>query len=371
MAGSLGGAFPVLRDDRLEVVSVLINDVCNLRCKHCYLGPRTGDPLDPSEWRQFFASLFSSLAPSVLCFAGKEPFIRRDSVRIWIDAIRLRDQIQRDRSRRTAIGVITNGTRLLQHEAALLASPPDYLDISIDGLPETHDRVRGSGAFGLLEPNLQWVMKAMPERVRITHTLFGQNVLELPRFVEMMHQTYGLERFSLGTYQQLEYTDQTLALGPRLCGLVEAINGLAQIPGCEGVEVVVEIGPRQRAEAGVMAQFGWVPSRHPFSSDVIALPNGVQLRVNFGAVPTGIWRAVRVSTGGHWVAAEDLFEPALYSINAVASLRQLGFAADLAYEQGLTHVRFHQLIDDFTGEFEAWPYGVRLLDHLFEGSATR
>jgi len=39
MAGSLGGLFPRLSTDRLEVVSIVLNNVCNLHCQHCYLEP--------------------------------------------------------------------------------------------------------------------------------------------------------------------------------------------------------------------------------------------------------------------------------------------------------------------------------------------
>ena len=75
MAGSLGGLFPRLSTDRLEVVSIVLNNVCNLRCHHCYLDPTpTEAPLAHDEWRRLFRSLFDDLAPGVVSFAGKEVF---------------------------------------------------------------------------------------------------------------------------------------------------------------------------------------------------------------------------------------------------------------------------------------------------------
>ena len=96
MAGSLGGTFPELSTRGLEVMSVVINNACNLSCKHCYLeAPRYEERhLDHDEWMKFFASVFEDVVPSVLCFAGKEPFLNEKSAQLVTETVRLRDRLQ-------------------------------------------------------------------------------------------------------------------------------------------------------------------------------------------------------------------------------------------------------------------------------------
>lgn len=60
MAGSLNNNFQRLEDDRPEVISILINNSCNLHCRHCYLQTHPQDKyLTNDQWMIFF----------LLCFA--------------------------------------------------------------------------------------------------------------------------------------------------------------------------------------------------------------------------------------------------------------------------------------------------------------
>jgi MoaA/NifB/PqqE/SkfB family radical SAM enzyme len=207
MAGSLGGLFPNLSMERLEVLSVVLNNSCNLRCRHCYLEPESHEPfLNREEWCTFFTSVFRDLVPSVVSFAGKEIFSDHSSVGLLFEAIQTRDRLQRGAARRTHIGVITNGTLLHRFRERILECPADHIDVSVDGLPPVHNEIRGPGAFDQLAPNLHWLTEAFPDRVWLTHTLFTQNVRGLPEFVTFYERMFGQRRFSLGLYQPLPYT---------------------------------------------------------------------------------------------------------------------------------------------------------------------
>ena len=45
------------------------------------------------------------------------------------------------------VGIITNGTLLDRDIAARLMGYVDYIQISIDGLQDQHDRIRGPGSY--------------------------------------------------------------------------------------------------------------------------------------------------------------------------------------------------------------------------------
>jgi len=342
MAGSLDGRFAELAADRLEVVSVVVNNVCNLRCKHCYLEPETShSALSHEEWLQVLGSVVEQLQPAVLSFAGKEVFADRDSVDLLLSTIRLRNSAQSPAHRRTRIGVITNGTLLQRYHDKLLSDPPDYIDVSIDGLPSVHDDVRGTGSFERLEPNLQWLTQEFKNPVWVTHTLFGTNLASLADFVSTLATRHGLRRFSVGLYHPLSYTDQSLRLRPgRPAHSVERmLQRLASIGVPAPVEVVLDLGVDDTWLFPDLQRSGLIAFDGPFSSRTRELGNGVSLTVNATRILTGLWRAVRISPQGHWLASEDLLFPKEYDHRAVTMLREHGCSATAAYRFGLGHLR--------------------------------
>lgn len=334
-AGSMGGRFPDFGSAHLEVLSILINNSCNLHCQHCYLKSHAEESLGHDEWLRVFKSVFRDLAPSILCFAGREPLLDSKSVAIWSDAIKLRDQLQTSQSRRTAIGFITNGMSALTHADKILSRPPDYIDVSIDGLPETHDRIRGAGAFDALEPNLRWLIDRFPDRIWVTHTLLGCNLDDLPAFVSFLHREFGLSNFALGLYHEQSNADPALSLLGRINRIPQIIRELGEIAIDGPVEVIIELGCDQIGEVKDLQRMGWRPPIQGGSSDSKRLSNGLVFRINSSSIPTGLWHSVRISSGGCWLAAEDMLYPSEYSKRAVVNMRNCEYNTCQAYEMGL------------------------------------
>ena len=77
-----------------------------------------------------------------LCiFEGGEPFVWRDGDATIHDVV----ELVSDRFR--SVGISTNGTFPLD-------APADTIWVSVDGLEETHDRIRGAGSFDLVVKNM-------------------------------------------------------------------------------------------------------------------------------------------------------------------------------------------------------------------------
>lgn len=349
MAGSLGGAFPELSTRKLDVMSVVINNACNLSCNHCYLeAPRYEERhLDHDEWMEFFTSVFEYIAPSVLCFAGKEPFLNEKSAELVTETVRLRNRLQSQGDGQTRIGAITNGTLLHQHKGLLKERAPDHFDISIDGLPDEHDHVRGEGAFDQLRPNLEWLTSQFPEQVWVTHTLLASNVDSFPEFIQFYHDTFGLKNFSIGFYKPLSYTDQKLKLWRQqhLHFVESVLPQLGDVTLSEPTEVVLELDGSHQDLIDLFSEAGWLQSSEPISSEVHTFENGLTLRINKVSIPIGLWRSVRVTPEGYWVAAEDLVKAKRYDDLAVASVREHDYDASELYEAGLRSDRFVELLD--------------------------
>ena len=114
---------------------------CNLRCKHCYIHAEDRnyeDELTTAEAEALIRDLSASKTP-VLLFSGGEPLLRPDLFHLG--------KMASEAGLRPVIS--TNGT-LIDDEAArkIKQSGFQYVGISIDGAPETHDVFRDKpGAF--------------------------------------------------------------------------------------------------------------------------------------------------------------------------------------------------------------------------------
>jgi MoaA/NifB/PqqE/SkfB family radical SAM enzyme len=110
---------------------------CTLNCRHCPWLESETDDLPADEWKQIIREVFK-LGARHLVMEGGEPTLRDD----------LQELISFARGLGMKVTVATNCTRPLDRY-----SPDRYL-VSIDGLEEIHDHLRGPGAFKRLIKNL-------------------------------------------------------------------------------------------------------------------------------------------------------------------------------------------------------------------------
>ena len=339
MAGSLGGVFPAAHARSLSILSLLINNSCNLTCRHCYLeAPKSGQYLKHDEWMQFLTSVFADLRPEIICFAGKEAFHTRESVRVLLDAVRLRNKLQTS-TRRSHIGVITNGTLLHHYRHELLEVSPDHWDVSLDGLPTIHDEIRGKGAFAQLEPNLEWLVENFSDRIWITHTVMEPNIDRLLRFVAFYHKAYGLRNFSLGFYRPTSYTDNSLELtAQHYYQFVQTLPKLAEIELDSPVRLTFEFDSAQMDMIDLLTANGWADPVDDIAAVSHPFDNGLTLSVRTIRIPVGLWRSARVTADGFYVAAEDTIYAQEFARRAVANVRDFEFDAVRLYQAGVRHL---------------------------------
>jgi hypothetical protein len=294
--------------------------------------------------------VLEDLSPSNLCFAGKEPFLNRQSARLVHDTVALRNQLQPQKQ--TQIGVITNGTRVHRYRKLIEQAPPDYLDVSVDGLPPAHDAVRGEGAFEMLAPNLRWLSHVFKDSLWLTHTLMATNLANLPEFVSFFNRTFGIQNFSLGIYKSLPQTDSTLAMPSDSLAheLDAALSALGDTTLKTSVRVVMDIDMIHEGEADFLERKGWFnESATKGTFKTVAdrqFNNGVNLQMMVAGFPVGLWHAVRITPEGFWLAAEDMIHPMRYEELAVGKLQDYDFDARRLYEEGLRSDRLQELFSE-------------------------
>jgi Fe-coproporphyrin III synthase len=141
-----------------------VTDKCNLRCKHCYHfhGKKDfrAEELSIEEWEARFNELHKSGIRSVLLVGG-EPALRTD-------VLMLADRTF------PFVYVITNGTVNIPREF------DHRLFVSIDGLKDTNDSIRGPGSFSRALNNYR-----RDKRVIINMTITKRNYHELVQIVQL------------------------------------------------------------------------------------------------------------------------------------------------------------------------------------------
>ncbi len=142
---------------------------CNLRCKHCYSvsGPEHVDEIPVEELEALLPELVDE-GFNAVGISGGEPLTYRPLPRLLASA----------RARGLFTTVTTNGSLLTPRRLGSIAPHVSLLAISIDGTRETHDRLRGDGAFDRMQSHLSHV-RAAGVPFALIFTLTQHNLPEL------------------------------------------------------------------------------------------------------------------------------------------------------------------------------------------------
>ena len=152
------------------LINYLVTNKCDLKCRHCWLY----DDLNVKEVKDLTIDEIDRFSRSMddiyfLVLAGGEPFVRRDLPELMGAFYR------NTNTREFAILTDSQFTdRMCDFVPRMLDSMPDArlaLSMSLDGLEEDHDRIRGrSGAFKKYL-DTYWAMKdiqkSYPDRLRL------------------------------------------------------------------------------------------------------------------------------------------------------------------------------------------------------------
>lgn len=229
---------PQENDVPLEV-SYFVNNECNLRCKHCYVGyTNNSSSLATHEWIRVFDSLISMGA---LTFGnvGKEPVIS------WTKTYELLSYFYDKRAieKRLRYGLVTNGTLLNLQEIYLLdALQPNYLDISVDGTESVHNFIRGDGSFNRTLHALQNIaIHGLREAVFISFTINTFNANAFPEMLRVLYDL-GFSKFLISPHVALRDSDKlVLSMKDILSWIKKLLDGeLVHFHKYEGLELYVK-----------------------------------------------------------------------------------------------------------------------------------
>lgn len=154
---------------------LLINRGCNLRCSFCDLWDNPENM--PLSRVLTLLEQAAGIGTKTLVITGGEPFIHPDLFTV----------VKRARALGMAVNITTNGTLIEKRWEELRASGVNSLSVSLDGLSETHDRLRGqAGAFKRSMKGIRALREGAPEiALSVYFTANRENIGELVPVYEL------------------------------------------------------------------------------------------------------------------------------------------------------------------------------------------
>lgn len=179
-------------DQRYRPSSLLLqwhlSDACNLRCTHCYQESFEAQEPGLEHWLQLLDEYLDFLGggeqvpriPGHINVTGGEPFALRDFPALLDAFARHRQAL--------SFGILSNGTLIDRALARQLRQwNPGFVQISLDGIPATHDRIRGEGAHAKAVAGIR-ALCAEGIRVLISFTAQPDNYREFPAVARLGHE---------------------------------------------------------------------------------------------------------------------------------------------------------------------------------------
>ncbi len=187
------GAYP---DPGLKDLILFVTDRCNMRCDHCMFWRRVDDPGQEMTIQQLERIAHTTPALRTLAITGGEPFLRRDLNQIV--EIFFRD------NQTNHIQINSNGVLMdRMEELVCLDYASKYkrhltYQISLDGLEDAHDQLRGApGSFQKIIRNLKRLVALSKEhpyfRVVVLTNVNKNNYHQIEDVAELLWDQMGVE----------------------------------------------------------------------------------------------------------------------------------------------------------------------------------
>ncbi len=176
---------------------------CNLRCRHCYVASNTPEVvLQEAEYYAIALKLISDGLVDVVV-PGMEPLLRPE---LWAVMDAARDANAR------SVGITTNATLLAVNANRLHESPLTVINVSVDGPPDIHDRIRGKGVFRRVEEGIRAFRNASNKRLITNTTVHRENLEHLSSIASIGHNL-GVDYSAFHPFELAAEAENSLAVG--------------------------------------------------------------------------------------------------------------------------------------------------------------
>lgn len=158
----------------LRYLMVEVTGRCNLKCRHCYLGEPVASDMDPSLFRRLTEE-FEEMGGLRFIVTGGEPLLHPR----WEELVACLP----GKGFRSVL--VTNGVLLPGTAEEML--PFHEIQISLDGLEEGHDHLRGRGSFHRALQGLRHV-RELGKEVSVATVVHSHNLNELEELGDLLRR---------------------------------------------------------------------------------------------------------------------------------------------------------------------------------------
>jgi hypothetical protein len=173
------------------------------------------------------------------------------------------------------------------------------------------------------------------------------------KVVEFLEQC-GVRNISCGFYRPLPYTDSRLALADDDVDFVlETLSDLESIALHHPLTVLLDLDVINLQPLKAFLRSRWF-NFEDISQDRNGecfvehrLRNGVRLEARLAPYPTGVWRSVRITPEGNYLAAEDTINTVYYRDRNIANVRDYDYDFPRLHRHALDSQRFRDILETY------------------------
>ncbi len=170
-------------EKKIKLVHFQLTKNCNLRCWFCghwgrkgFFFDTVGEAMCIDDWKNVINQLCyyaekTEIRPEIMLWGG-EPLIYPQFEEI----------VRELRCKGFNLGIVTNGV-MIDKYSQLLKQEFKHIYVSVDGVKEIHDKIRGEGVFDTVSKNLK-LLKGTNAKITIMSVLSDDNIPTLQSTVE-------------------------------------------------------------------------------------------------------------------------------------------------------------------------------------------
>ena len=162
-----------------------ITERCNLCCTHCYKDEKLiKEEISTAQVFEILNKYYNQLDEwnfdknsNRISFTGGEPFIREDFFQILQNCYNHKDKV--------SYGILSNGTLINDQIISKLKDlQVSYVQVSLEGLKEINDQIRGKDSFDRATRGLKLLVESKIP-CNISTTITSKNLKEIPKLINL------------------------------------------------------------------------------------------------------------------------------------------------------------------------------------------
>lgn len=212
-----------------ESAEIYLTYLCDLSCPFCFYRihqQKNNKDLPPEAWLKLIDEL-KELGVLRVTLAGGEPLVYSG-----LSAI-----IEKIVASQMRFSIVTNGVLMRKRGQSIIENGRrcDWVQVSIDGMKQAHDSMRGSGNWEKSIDALRWV-KDSGISTRVNSTISSVNLKDVPEMAKFLCEDVGVDSIRFNTVSAIEDVP-----------LLDGVKPLSYRDMAEHIKIVADIADKYPA----------------------------------------------------------------------------------------------------------------------------